>query len=124
MEGKKVAGKCPICLSKLKVTELTCPECKTRISGEFDTCDFCKLTVEQYEFIKVFIKARGNIKEVEKELKISYPTVRNKLEDVIMALNLEEKIVDKRKRAIREKILRDLEAGIISPKEAVELLKD
>ncbi|NMB27761.1 MAG: DUF2089 domain-containing protein [Tissierellia bacterium] len=83
---KEVLGKCPICGEELEVTRLSCNHCHTNIEGDFSLCKFCKLSYEQKNFAEVFIKNRGNIKEIEKELGISYPTVRNKLEDLILAL--------------------------------------
>ena len=51
---KEVIGKCPVCENELKVTEITCKKCKTKISGEFDLCKFCKLDKEQKYFAEVF----------------------------------------------------------------------
>jgi hypothetical protein len=82
----KAPGVCPVCGEPLLVTRLSCARCQTRLEGEFDFCQFCRLPAEQREFIAVFIKCRGNIKDVEKELGISYPTVRNRLDGVIEAL--------------------------------------
>ena len=82
----KIPHKCPVCEHELKVTKLACTYCSTKIEGEFSSCKFCKLPLEQLVFIEAFIKCRGNIKEVEKELGISYPTVRSRLDNVIEAL--------------------------------------
>ena len=61
-------GKCPICNEPIVVTKISCDNCQTQIEGKFKLCKFCKLTNDQKIFIDVFIKCRGNIKEVEKEL--------------------------------------------------------
>ena len=100
---------------------MPCNYCNTTIEGSFTLCKFCRLGDEQKKFAEIFIKNRGNIKEIEKELGISYPTVRNKLEDVIQALGYSPKVttVNIDKKAILEK----LKNGEISPEEAVKLLK-
>lgn len=81
-----VIGMCPVCDSKLKVVRLQCDRCKTGIDGNFEMDKFSYLTSEQKEFIEIFVKNRGNIKEIEKDLGISYPTVRRSLDQVIEAL--------------------------------------
>ncbi|HKL75544.1 MAG TPA: DUF2089 domain-containing protein [Halanaerobiales bacterium] len=117
-------GKCPVCNENLQITKLKCPHCRTEISGNFQLDKFLRLDKEQLEFVEVFIKSRGNIKEVEREMGISYPTVRNKLDDVIGALgyNAEESPDDVTAEK-RKEILDSLEKGEIDSKEAVELLQ-
>jgi hypothetical protein len=118
---REMIGKCPICGEELSVTRLTCPSCNTTIEGNFSSCKFCKLTNEQKLFVEIFIKNRGNIKEIEKEMGISYPTVRNKLEDVIKSLGYNPKYNEP---AINQKeILTKLKDGEISTEEAIRLLK-
>lgn len=119
--NREVIGKCPVCGKEMEVTRLSCNYCNTTIEGTFTLCKFCRLGDEQKKFAEIFIKNRGNIKEIEKELGISYPTVRNKLEDVIQALGYSPKVttVNIDKKAILEK----LKNGEISPEEAVKLLK-
>jgi len=103
---------------------LSCPQCKTSLDGEFSTCRFCQLPAEQVEFVEVFLKCRGNIKEVEKELGISYPTVRNRLEGVIQALGFKPpRPEQKQQEEMREQILDALERGEIDSREAIEQLK-
>jgi hypothetical protein len=125
---KEALGKCPVCGQNTEVTAISCNGCGTRIEGHFRLCRFCRLTEEQKSFIESFIKCRGNIKEVEKELGISYPTVKNRLEDVAGALGYglaqgyPPPGYDPGAR--RLEILGKLEKGEISVEEAVELLKD
>lgn len=118
---KEVLGKCPVCGSELHVTKLGCNNCHTSIEGNFSLCKFCKLTDEQKNFVEIFIKSRGNIKEIEKEMGISYPTVRGKLENVIEALGYSPKYtapeVDKKE------ILKKLSSGEITSEEAIKLLQ-
>jgi hypothetical protein len=124
----KAPGKCPVCGEKLSITKLNCPRCSTAIEGDFQPCEFCRLPGEDLEFIKVFIKCRGNIKDVEKELGISYPTVRGKLDAVIRGLGYElatKEIIKENedKVAAKNEILDQLARGEISPKEATEKLR-
>ena len=114
----EVLGSCPVCNSEIRVTEIRCRKCETVIRGEFDLCKFCRLNEQQKHFAEVFIKNRGNIKEIEKELGISYPTVRNKLDEIIFALGHKVE-----KSTINQKeILEKLSKGEISKDEALKLL--
>jgi hypothetical protein len=118
-------GKCPVCSGELEVTRLQCPRCGTGIDGKFQICKFCQLTREQTEFVGIFLKSRGNIKEVEREMGISYPTVRARLDDVIRALGFrvepDETTAQREQR--RREILEALSEGQITSDEAIKMLK-
>ncbi|WP_027309027.1 DUF2089 domain-containing protein [Caloramator sp. ALD01] len=117
----KIISKCPVCNSKLIATKLKCTKCQTVIENEFELSRFSNLTSEQLNFIEVFIKCRGNIKDVEKELGVSYPTVRSKLDDVISALGyIPTKSKDENNTL---DILTKLENGEITADDAINLLK-
>ena len=121
----KAPGRCPVCGHELTVTRLSCGHCQTKLEGEFATCKFCQLPTEQMEFIEVFIKCRGNIKDVERELGISYPTVRNRLDGVIQSLgyrveNPEPPAEDKERG---QDILGALERGELTAQEAARQLR-
>jgi hypothetical protein len=125
----KAPGKCPVCGERLSITKLGCPRCSTTIEGDFQPCEFCRLPQEDLEFVKVFIKCRGNIKDVEKELGISYPTVRGKLDTVIRNLGFEvsakETLQEKEmKETARTEILDRLSRGELTAKEATEKIKN
>src|SRR5258708_12835565 len=75
-----VIGRCPICNESLHVVRLECESCGTRLEGSFALGRFHSLTTDQLEFLETFIRARGNFKDVERELGISYPTVRSRLD--------------------------------------------
>lgn len=115
----KVLVKCPVCGGKLKIKKLQCSGCNTIIENDFSFSKFDVLTAEQVKFVETFLQCRGNIKDVEKALGISYPTVRGKLEEVNEALGLSE---GKDKELDRKKIISKLEAGEISSDKAIELL--
>lgn len=112
---------CAVCGTKLEVTELHCCRCDTTYKGHFKLDKFSYLTPEQKYFIEVFLKCRGNIKEVERELNISYPTVRSKLDDVISSLGYgvgsnEKKQINKRE------VLDMLARGEITYEEAMKMM--
>ncbi|WP_032120470.1 DUF2089 domain-containing protein [Clostridium amazonitimonense] len=117
----RVLSRCPVCSKKLKVTKLKCSACGTTIENEFSLSKFEYLSADQLNFVEVFLKSRGSIKEVEKELGISYPTVRAKLDEVISTLGYD---VPKKSSANNTEVLDMLERGEISPEQAVEMLKD
>ncbi len=75
--------KCPACNKPLKVKKLFCQDCETEIEGVFDLPRLAKLSTKDQDFILQFIKASGSLKEMAKLLKLSYPTVRNRLDEVI-----------------------------------------
>lgn len=121
----KAPGICPVCGHGLSVSKLSCNFCKSKLEGEFALCKFCQLPEEQREFVEVFIKCRGNIKDMEKELGISYPTVRNRLDSVIEALGYRvEKNQDPEEGKVKkQEILSALEKGEITPEEATNQLR-
>lgn len=124
----EVLHKCPVCSSSLVITSLACDKCNTRIEGRFEPNIFSVLDDSDMEFLLVFLRCRGSIKDVEKELGVSYPTVRGKLDRLIQNLGLnpsqtlEEDNKERGKK--RKEILEALEKGEISPKEAIDLMKN
>ena len=117
----KVITDCPVCSKTLKITKLHCSHCHTTIENEFELSKLASLSKDQLHFVEVFLTCRGNIKEVEKELGISYPTVRGKLTDIISSLGY----VQKKKNEVNEKnVVSMLENGEITPEEAIKLLKE
>jgi len=120
MKRKSTIGKCPICEASLKVTELSCPSCRTRIVTDLQTCPFCNLEPDSLRFLTVFLKSRGNIKEVEKELGISYPTVRKRLDDLLTDLGLEP--ASTAPPARRTEVFERLRKGEITVDDAVDEL--
>lgn len=115
----RIISQCPVCSGQLKVTKLECENCQTVIENQFALTKFDYLSAEELNFVEVFVKCRGNIKEVEKELKISYPTVRARLDSVIQRLGYS---APKRNDAEKSEILEALERGEITAQEALEKL--
>ncbi|MBE0700523.1 MAG: DUF2089 domain-containing protein [Acholeplasmataceae bacterium] len=121
---------CPVCKHDLHVVKMQCEYCDTTIEGSFSFSKFNYLETEKLYFIEIFIKNRGNIKAIEKELNISYPTVKKMLDDVIVGLGYSLEAYDD--DLIREKeepklskvsILEKISKGELSVADAVDLLK-
>ena len=120
---RKVLEQCPSCGGDIEVTRLSCTRCETEITGRFELCRFCKISPESVQFLEVFVKNRGNVKEMERELGISYWTVRTRINELIAELGFEveaeqEDELSKQRRGILEKVDR----GEIGAGEATELL--
>jgi hypothetical protein len=115
---KSVIARCPICAGDLKISRLSCCSCDTRIETELSFPALMRLPRELQEFVLLFLRCRGNIREVEKELGISYPTVCKRLDLVNELLAGQQG-----KGLTRGEILSKLERGEITGKEAAELLK-
>lgn len=120
---KKIISRCPVCSEQLKVTRLQCSQCQTVIENDFALSKFDYLSDEELFFTETFIRCRGNIKEVEKELGISYPTVRAKLDGVIKKLGYEKDAHQDEEALKREAVLKALERGEITAEEAIRKLK-
>ncbi|CDR30563.1 Protein of uncharacterised function(DUF2089) [Acholeplasma oculi] len=82
----KALTACPVCNHDLHITHLSCDHCHTEIKGEFGFSKFNYLNPETLYFIEIFVKNRGNIKAVEKEMNISYPTVKKYLDEAVTSL--------------------------------------
>jgi len=79
---------CPICSGELAVTRLHCRSCGTTLEGDFNVGRFSRLSREQFALLESFLRSKGNLKEMERELGISYPTVRARVEGLLRALGL------------------------------------
>ena len=128
MIKRQVLGKCPVCSNNLLVASLHCHQCNTTIHGDFELCKMCRLSQEQQRFVEVFVASRGNIKEVEKVLGMSYPTVRSRLDGVIEALGYPvNRSGDKEEEAVaqdaRRQVLEALNRGEIDAAAAIKRLK-
>jgi len=113
---------CSSCGGEMVVRELECPACDITVRGRFETCPFCALSAQQLELIKIFLKSRGNIKEVEREMGISYPTVRGRLDEIVQALGYAP--VPEVTKDMKAELLEKLEAGEIDADEFMRRLAD
>lgn len=79
---------CPVCGSRMALTRLSCHSCGTELSGDFASCDFCSLPLEDREVLRVFLSSRGNMKDLERHLGVSYPTARARFDQLLGRLGL------------------------------------
>ena len=79
---------CPVCGDRLALTRLSCRACGTELSGEFDSCEFCSLSGEDRQVLRVFLASRGNMKDLERHLGVSYPTARARFDALLSRLGL------------------------------------
>ena len=79
---------CPVCGERLALTRLSCRACGTEISGDFEACEFCALGAEDRAVLRVFLASRGNMKELERHLGVSYPTARARFDALLARLGL------------------------------------
>lgn len=119
---KSITTQCPICDGELVISRLSCTACQTRIETELPFDALMRLPEEMRQFVLIFLRCRGNIREVEKELGISYPTVCKRL-DSVNDLLAGKSTGHLNKRLGRGEILAKLEQGEITAKEAASLLK-
>jgi hypothetical protein len=122
---KASLNKCPVCGEDLVVARYRCESCDTSIEGRFENSAFPGLNAEQIEFVKTFVHCEGRIKRMEDELHVSYPTIRNLLQDVIRAMGYElgkdvsPEVSEERRRSVLE----DLDLGKITAEDATRMLR-
>ena len=120
-------SQCPICQGEIVVTRINCRDCNSTIDGRFTSRTFSQLSPEQMDFVETFVRLEGKIKHMEKELEVSYPTIRKKLHDVIHALGYEpggEDEISVLTEEERQQILNDLDEGKISYEDAMKKLQE
>lgn len=117
-------SQCPTCGHVLDIRELSCQECDTTIRGHWSLGVFARLTADQQTFLRLFVRSRGNLSEVERSLGVSYPTVRAKLEEVIEALQDEPAPArDASPPETRDDILQAIASGQLSVEEGLARLR-
>ncbi|HEY9152550.1 MAG TPA: DUF2089 domain-containing protein [Anaerolineales bacterium] len=122
---KPSLNKCPVCGDTLLVARYHCDTCDTVIEGRFENSAFPGLTVEQIEFVKTFVRCEGKINRMEGELNLSYPTIRNRLHEIIRSMGYEPgkdespDVSEEKRRSVLE----DLDAGKISAEDAMRVLR-
>lgn len=123
---------CPVCGDQLHVTRLGCTTCGSELAGVFTSCEFCALNPAEIETLRVFLASRGNLREVEKHLGVSYPTARLRLTQLLMKLGLSGDEGGADQPGVppgtagpapdRDQILSRVATGELSPAEAQRLL--
>ena len=117
----KLPKHCPACTASLTVTRLTCPSCGTEVTGNFPPDLFSRLAPNDFDFVILFVKSRGNVKEMERETGESYWAIRRRLDEVIAEMGFTaqpEEILPN----VRQEILERLSRGEITAQEAASLL--
>lgn len=109
---------CPVCGSGLALTRLSCESCGTEISGSFPACEFCSLSTEDRDVLRVFLASRGNMKELERHLQVSYPTARSRFDGVLERLRIDATPA----APSRVEMLQQVARGELSVDEAVKHL--
>jgi hypothetical protein len=90
MSDRRPPHDCPVCGETLALTRLSCQACGTELSGDFQACEFCALTGDERELLRVFLASRGNMKELQNFLKVSYPTARLRFDALLAKLGLDK----------------------------------
>lgn len=117
----RAPSECPVCGDHLAVTRLGCGACGSEVGGIFASCEFCAIDGKDLELLKVFLVSRGNMREVEKHLGVSYPTARQRFAQVLERLGLTGDPGGP-PTLTREQILSEVQAGALAPEEATRLL--
>lgn len=118
MQTYRAPSTCPVCSTELITLRVGCPTCATEISGHFQPCRFCRLDAADIELLEVFLRSRGNLRDVQAHLGVSYPTARQRFTDLLVRMGLAD-VPDPVDSAT---VLSDLAAGRISVDDAEELL--
>jgi hypothetical protein len=111
-----------VCGERLALTRLSCGECETELSGVFEACDFCSLDAEDRTILRVFLASRGNMKDLERHLGVSYPTARARFDRLLSRLGLETTEESSDDAPDRLTLLEALSRGEIDIGEALERL--
>jgi hypothetical protein len=122
----QVIGACPICGNEMHVTRLHCAHCDSAIEGAFSLGGFYRLSREQMQFVDTFLKNRGSLKDIGLELGMSYPTVVNRLNEVLLAMGYADRVKpaeDAVSAEQRRDILERLARGDLSADEAARQLR-
>jgi len=130
-----VISTCPVCSNELSVTRLHCDSCGTTLEGEFSVGRFGRLSREQLTLLESFLRSRGNLRDMERELGISYPTVRVRVEALVRVLGFgprdgepavpeAESDDEPAARLSRQEVLERLARHEIAADEAAALIRD
>lgn len=121
--GYPLLTQCPICQGELQATRLECVSCHGAVEGQFDLGNLLRLNREQFQFVELLVKNRGNINRVADELGVSYTTARNRMDDIVTALGYNA-AANVGPSAERLDVLARLERGDLSPEVALDMLKE
>lgn len=120
-DARRPPANCPVCSVRLATTRLTCPSCSTELSGAFASCEFCVLTNEDREVLRVFLSSRGNMKELERHLGVSYPTARARFDTLLGKIGIDRPAVAPAQT--RVELMEQVARGEIDIEEALKRLE-
>ena len=123
---RKILEKCPACQNAVIVTRIRCTRCDCEVIGQFQPTIFNRLPPESLAFVETFVRLRGNIKEMERELGLPYSAIRNRLDEVITELGFaagDHSGLKDGRSASRRDVLDRLEAGEITAEDAAAELR-
>ena len=113
------ANRCSYCGEGMRITKLTCEACGLSHEGDFFTPRLARLTPDEQRFVELFVLASGSLKQMAELQGVSYPTVRGRLDRLIEKLRQEQQRDD----SLKQKILQDIEAGRIAPKQGMRMIE-
>lgn len=116
----KLTTQCPGCTERLNVSRLTCPGCKMQLEGSFELPELLRLDRDELDFVLEFVRCSGSLKDLGALQGHSYPTVRNRLDDIIKKLSPRDEKTETKRRRILDAIAK----GELSVKEATKKLKE
>ena len=119
--GRRPPLNCPVCNEKLALTRLSCPSCDTELSGAFATCEFCVLSSEDRDVLRVFLASRGNMKDLERHLGVSYPTARARFDALLSKIGIDRPAAAP--SATRVELMEQVARGEIDIDEALKRLE-
>jgi hypothetical protein len=124
----KSLEKCPICSHELTITKVYCEQCGTTLSGQFGFTGsrFNKLTEDQMDFLMTFIRCEGKFNRMEEEMKLSYPTLRGRFNEILAAMGFEGNQSNEEQSLSKEdriEILQKIDQGTLKPEQAELLLR-
>lgn len=111
---------CPVCGERLALIRLGCDSCGTELAGHFQSCEFCSLPAGDRELLRVFLASRGNMKELERHLNVSYPTARARFDTLLGRLGIERPAPASGRVELLEQVAR----GELDVEEAMKRLGD
>lgn len=116
-------AQCPVCSGELVTLRLGCPRCATEVSGSFASCRYCRLSSEDMATLEVFLRSRGNLRDVQAHLGVSYPTARQRFQELLVRLGLADADTGDDEPVDTATVMSDLAAGRIDVTEAGRLLR-
>ena len=117
-----IPSKCPSCQSEMVISQVGCTHCDTTVVGAYQLSPFAFLSEESLSFLLTFIKNKGNVKEMEREMDQSYWVIRNRLDKVISEMGFDEQIKPSDLKEMRKDILTRLSNGEINAEDAAKEL--